>query len=89
MTTMTTHMTTMTMTTMTTHMTTMTITTMRITTMIKQIIKKNKLALAENNIDDFIDVAREKKLSLRSEEEITRALNILINSEIFIKYINK
>ena len=55
---------------------------MRITTMIKQIIKKNKLTLAENNIDDFIDVAREKKLSLRSEEEITRALNILINSEI-------
>jgi hypothetical protein len=56
---------------------------MRITTMIKQIVKKNKLALKESDIDFFIDVAREKKLTLRSEREITAALNILLNSGIF------
>ena len=56
---------------------------MRITTMIKQIVKKNNMPLAENDIDRFIDVAREKKMSLGSEIEITRALNILLKSEIF------
>ena len=56
---------------------------MRITTMIKQIVKNNKLALKESDIDFFIDVAREKKLSLGSEREITAALNILLNSGIF------
>jgi hypothetical protein len=56
---------------------------MRITTMIKQIVKKNKLALKESDIDFFIDVAREKKLTLGSEREITAALNILLNSGIF------
>ena len=56
---------------------------MKITTMIKQIVKKNKLALKDSDIDFFIDVAREKKLSLGSEREITSALNILLNSGIF------
>ena len=56
---------------------------MRITTMIKQIVKNNKLALKESDIDFFIDVAREKKLTLGSEREITAALNILLNSGIF------
>lgn len=56
---------------------------MRITTMIKQIVKKHKMALAENDIDRFIDVARDKKLPLGSEREITGALNILLNSGAF------
>jgi hypothetical protein len=56
---------------------------MRITTMIKQIVKKNKLALKEDDIDFFMDVAREKKLTLGSEREITSALYILLNSGIF------
>jgi lantibiotic modifying enzyme len=56
---------------------------MRITTMIKQIVKKNKLALKEVDIDFFMDVAREKKLPLGSEREITAALNILLNSGVF------
>jgi hypothetical protein len=56
---------------------------MRITTMIKQIVKKNKLALKEDDIDFFMDVAREKKLPLGSEREITAALNILLNSGVF------
>lgn len=56
---------------------------MRITTMIKQIVKKNKLTLAENDIDRFIDIARERKLTLASEREITSALHILLNSGIF------
>ena len=51
--------------------------------MIKQIVKKNNMPLAENDIDRFIDVAKEKKMSLGSEIEITRALNILLKSEIF------
>ena len=55
---------------------------MRITTMIKQIIKKHKMPLGEGDIDMFMDVAREKKLSLGSEREITAALNILINTGI-------
>jgi hypothetical protein len=55
---------------------------MRITTMIKQIIKKHKMPLGEGDIDFFMDAAREKKLSLGSEREITAALNILINSGI-------
>ena len=50
--------------------------------MIKQIIKKHKMPLGEGDIDMFMDVAREKKLSLGSEREITAALNILINSGI-------
>jgi hypothetical protein len=56
---------------------------MRITTMIKQIIKKNNIPLKESDIDLFIDLAREKRMPLRSEEEITRALNILMESGIF------
>jgi len=56
---------------------------MRITTMIKQIVKKNKLALAENDIERFIDAAKVRKLPLGSEREITAALNILINSGVF------
>jgi hypothetical protein len=53
---------------------------MRITTMIKQIIKKHKMPLGEKNIDRFMDVARERKLPLGSERQITAALNILMNS---------
>ena len=55
---------------------------MRITTMIKQIIKKQKMPLGEGDIDFFMDVAREKKLSLGSEREITSALYILLNTGI-------
>jgi hypothetical protein len=55
---------------------------MRITTMIKQIIKKRNMPLREKQIDRFMDVARERKLPLGSEREITAALNILMNSGI-------
>jgi hypothetical protein len=55
---------------------------MRITTMIKQVIKKHKMPLGEGDIDMFMDVAREKKLSLGSEREITSALYILLNTGI-------
>ena len=55
---------------------------MRITTMIKQVIKKRKMALGEDDIDMFMDAAREKKLSLGSEREITSALYILLNTGI-------
>jgi hypothetical protein len=55
---------------------------MRLTTMIKQIIKKRNMPLREKEIDRFMDVAREKKLPLGSEKEITVALNILMNSGI-------
>jgi hypothetical protein len=55
---------------------------MRITAMIKQIIKKHKMSLGEGDIDMFMDAAREKRLPLGSEREITAALNILINSGI-------
>ena len=55
---------------------------MRITTMIKQVIKKNNMPLGEGDIDFFMDVAREKKLSLGSEREITSALYILLNTGI-------
>ena len=55
---------------------------MRITTMIKQVIKKRKMALGEDYIDMFMDAAREKKLSLGSEREITSALYILLNTGI-------
>lgn len=55
---------------------------MRITTMIKQIIKKRNMPLGEGDIDMFMDVAREKKLSLGSEREITSALYILLNTGI-------
>ena len=51
---------------------------MRITTMIKQIVKKHNIPLAEKDIDFFIDVAREKKMPLTSEQEITLALNVLV-----------
>jgi len=55
---------------------------MRITTMIKQIIKKRNMPLREKQIDRFMDVARERKLPLGSEREITAALNILMNGGI-------
>lgn len=48
----------------------------RITTIIKQIIKKEKLNIPEGDIEKFIDFSYEKKIPLTNKEEISRALNI-------------
>jgi hypothetical protein len=51
----------------------------RLTTIIKQIIKKEKLNVIEGDIQKFIDFSYETKIPLTNKEEISRALIIFSN----------